>query len=83
MYRKNQKITFLVVAFIVVSLISKGQIPQHKDNLYTQDYSVKFVNVDNDAQLLKVVSDRNGYIQILSSKGLLRPRSGQFLFPGR
>ena len=28
------------------------------------------------------MSDRNGYIQILSSKGLMRLRDGQFLFPG-
>ena len=82
MYRKNQKITFLVVAFMVISLISKGQTSQHKDNLYTQDYSVKFVNNDKDAQLIKVVSDRNGYIQVLSSKGLLRTRAGELLFPG-
>ncbi|MEO8852883.1 MAG: hypothetical protein ABI359_03835, partial [Ginsengibacter sp.] len=82
MYRKNQKITFLVIAFMMISLISKGQIPQHKDNTYTQDYSIKYINLNNDAQLLKVVSDRNGYIQILSSKGLLRPRAGQILFPG-
>ena len=34
-------------------------------------------------ELLRVVSDRNGYIQILSSKGLLRLRDGQFLFPGQ
>ncbi len=82
MYRKNQKNTFLVVAFMVISLISRGQTPQHKDNLYTQDYSVKFVNNDKDAQLIKVVSDRNGYIQVLSSKGLLRIRAGELLFPG-
>jgi hypothetical protein len=79
---KKQQITFLFFALMAVSLISKSQIPQHKDNLFTQDYSVKFINADNDAQLLKVVSDRNGYIQVLSSKGLLRPRAGQFLFPG-
>jgi hypothetical protein len=82
MARKKQQITFLFFALMAVSLISKSQIPQHKDNLFTQDYSVKFINADNDAQLLKVVSDRNGYIQVLSSKGLLRPRAGQFLFLG-
>ncbi len=32
--------------------------------------------------MLKVFSDRNGYIQILSDKGLMRLRDGQFLFPG-
>ena len=63
-------------------LYLKAKSPQHKDKLYTQDYSINFLNSDKDAQLLKVVSDRNGYIQILSSKGLLRTRAGQFLFPG-
>lgn len=79
---KKQQITFLFFALIAASLISKGQIPQHKDNFFTQDYSIKFINADNDARLLEVVSDRNGYIQVLSSKGLLRTRDGEFLFPG-
>jgi len=82
MNRKKQQITFIFFALMAVSYISKSQIPQHRDNFYTQDYSVKFINEDKDAQLLKVVSDRNGYIQILSSKGLLRPRAGELLFPG-
>ena len=34
-------------------------------------------------KLYRIESDRNGYIQILSSEGLLRPANGQFLFPGR
>ena len=32
--------------------------------------------------MLKAVADRDGYIQVLSEKGLLRTRNGQFLFPG-
>jgi hypothetical protein len=79
---KKQQITFLSFALMAVPLLSKSQIPQHKDMPYTQDYSIKFVNEDKDAKLLKVVSDRNGYIQMLSSKGLLRPRAGELLFPG-
>jgi hypothetical protein len=82
MNRKKQEIAFLFFALMAVSFVSKSQIPEYKDKLYTQDYSIKFVNSDKDAQLLKVVSDRNGYIQILSSKGLLRPCAGQFLFSG-
>ena len=82
MNRKKQQITFLLLAFMAVSFISKSQIPQHADNAFSQDYSIKFLNADNDAQLLKVVSDRNGYIQVLSSKGLLRTRAGELLFPG-
>ncbi|MDQ2864153.1 MAG: hypothetical protein M3R50_11015 [Bacteroidota bacterium] len=82
MNRKKQQFTFLFFALMAVSFTSKSQIPQHQDKPYTQNYSIRFVNEDKDAQLLKVVSDRNGYIQVLSSKGLLRPRAGQLLFPG-
>ncbi len=53
-----------------------------RDVSFIQDYSIKYYSDDPDAVLLKVVCDRNGYIQILSSKGLMRPRDGQFLFPG-
>ena len=82
MYCKKQRATFLFITFILVSVLSKGQTTQYTDNPYSQDYSIKFLNTDNDALLLKVVSDRNGYIQVLSSKGLLRTRAGQLLFPG-
>ncbi len=54
----------------------------YTDVPYLQDYSIKYYSQDPAAQLINVVSDRNGYIQILSSKGLLRLRDGQFLFPG-
>ena len=74
--------TFLIASFILTSSLVKGQATQHPDTAYSQDYSIKFLHADNDAQLLKVVSDRNGYIQVLSSKGLLRTRAGQLLFPG-
>ncbi|MCJ7449174.1 MAG: hypothetical protein MUO72_15970 [Bacteroidales bacterium] len=55
---------------------------QHIDKSFIQDFSIKFRIESGDIKLIKVVSDRNNYIQILSSKGLLRPRDGQFLFPG-
>ncbi len=82
MYRKNQQAIFLFIPFILTSFLSKSQATQYADNTFLQDYSIKFLNTDNDAKLLKVVSDRNGYIQVLSSKGLLRTRAGQLLFPG-
>ena len=82
MYRKNRPVTIICLVFMFMSVTSKSQIPQHKDHPYTQDYSIRFENTGNNAKLLKVVSDRNGYIQVLSTKGLLRPRAGQFLFPG-
>ncbi len=54
----------------------------YKDVPFLQDYSVKYYFNDPDNKLSDVVSDRNGYTQILSSKGLMRLRDGQFLFPG-
>ena len=54
----------------------------HLDVPFLQDYSIKYYFNEPGNSLLKVVSDRNGYIQILSSKGLMRLRDGQFLFPG-
>ncbi|GAA5224760.1 ligand-binding sensor domain-containing protein [Membranihabitans marinus] len=52
------------------------------DKAFLQDCSIKYDLEDKDIQLYRVVSDRNGYIQLLSSQGLLRPRPGQFLYPG-
>lgn len=54
----------------------------YSDIKFRQDYSIKYYNSDNTISLKKVVSDRNGYIQVLSSAGLLRLQAGQFLFPG-
>lgn|GEM_PF-25685 len=56
------------------------------DSVYRQDYSIKYerLRVEDPAslRLSKVVCDRNGVIQILSSQGLLRPSGGAFLYPG-
>ncbi|HOO98954.1 MAG TPA: hypothetical protein PLV06_03700 [Bacteroidales bacterium] len=49
---------------------------------FIQDYSIKYYCNDSGIQLLKVVADRNGYVQIFSSEGLMRPHAGQMLFPG-
>ncbi len=82
---KNQLI------FVVLMIIGLTACAQNKgmktaqvqqDKPFVQDYSIKFLNEDPQASLLGVASDRNGYIQILSSKGLLRTRAGQFLYPG-
>ena len=82
---RNQLIIIMALAIVFASC-SKKQAPEnnrvHLDKPFVQDYSIKFVNEDTQARLLKVASDRNGYIQILSDKGLLRLRNGQHLFPG-
>ncbi|NOR73648.1 MAG: hypothetical protein GQ525_00665, partial [Draconibacterium sp.] len=54
----------------------------HPDKPFAQEYSIKYNFENPRVELQKIVSDRNGYIQILSSQGLLRPHAGQFLFPG-
>jgi hypothetical protein len=85
------KITYLLlVSVLLASTGCSEKIPRktesgksvYSDVKFLQDYSIKFMNESPDVKLIKVVSDRNGYIQILSSKGLLRTRGGQFLFPG-
>lgn len=79
------KIAALGVALAVASCTAKTEkklIQAHQDKAFTQDYSIKFKLEPRDAELKKVVADRNGYVQVHSSKGLLRPRAGQFLFPG-
>jgi len=80
-----QLIALLYLALIIASCASKNDIQvaeQHKDNPFVQDYSIKYLTENADAKLLKVYCDRNGYIQLFSSEGLLRLRDGQFLFPG-
>jgi hypothetical protein len=53
-----------------------------RDVPFVQDYSIKYYLNEPGTSLLEAVSDRNGYIQILSTNGLMRLRDGQFLFPG-
>ncbi|HWB25128.1 MAG TPA: hypothetical protein VG738_06590 [Chitinophagaceae bacterium] len=62
----------------------KGQ-PVFKDVAYKQPYSVKYLPVLNSSgiQLKQVCSDRNGVIQVSSSKGLLTISGGRFLYPGQ
>ena len=82
---KIQIIFFLIVVFSLIKpeLINSQRSETYiKDKPFIQDYSIKYQKENSDVELIKVASDRNGYIQLLSSKGLLRNRAGQFLFPG-
>ncbi|MCK5101989.1 MAG: hypothetical protein KAR17_04210, partial [Cyclobacteriaceae bacterium] len=56
--------------------------PVYQDTPYLQDLSIKYYKEDNDLLLSKAFMDRNGVIQVMSSKGLLRIYDGQFLYPG-
>lgn len=69
--------------FLLLSLFAFGGTPPfHADKPFVQEYSIKYNFENARVELKKVAADRNGYIQVLSSHGLLRPRAGQFLFPG-
>ena len=54
--------------------------PVYTDSNYRQGYSIKYdkLRTPDTAtfRLQKIVSDRNGVVQILSSQGLLRPDNG-------
>jgi hypothetical protein len=85
--KKIQQLMAVILLLFIISACNNVKEtdtdqPLHKDIPFIQDYSIKYCSNDPAASLSKVVSDRNGYIQILSSKGLLRLRDGQFLFPG-
>ncbi|MFA5820006.1 MAG: hypothetical protein WC854_12115 [Bacteroidales bacterium] len=60
----------------------ESKLPVYSDVPYLQDYSIKHYSDEPGAALMKVVSDRNDVIQILSSKGLRKPFDGEFLYPG-
>ena len=61
--------------------------PQYKDSAFLQAYSIKYEidrSKDSDTiSLSKVRCDRNGVVQVLSSRGLLTKSGGQFLYPGK
>ena len=82
----NLKITFILL-FTLFGGIPLAGYSQTKKQVYVdkpfiQEYSVKYTVENPSVTLFSVGADRNGYIQVYSSEGLLRPRSGQFLFPG-
>jgi hypothetical protein len=61
--------------------------PEYKDTAFLQAYSIKYeIDRSKDSEnifLSKVRCDRNGVVQVLSSKGLLVKSGGQFLYPGK
>ncbi len=57
--------------------------PVYQDVPYRQDLSIKYFLDEEGTTLNKVFEDRNGVVQIHSSKGLMRTHDGQFLYPGQ
>lgn len=80
---------FLCISFILVSVTCKkteesrsADQPVHTDKPFWQDYSIKYAVDQEDTELRQVYRDRNGVVQVLSSRGLLHPHNGRFLYPG-
>ncbi|MGV3502876.1 MAG: hypothetical protein ACO1O1_04165 [Adhaeribacter sp.] len=55
---------------------------RHADEPFLQDYAIRYALPPAGAQPLQVACDRNGVVQVLSSRGLLRPEGGALLAPG-
>jgi len=83
----KRKLLFMLAILVAFSAYKPVHIQAqtkefHADKPFAQEYSIKYNFENPRVELQTVVADRNGYIQILSSHGLLRTRAGQFLFPG-
>lgn len=59
-----------------------SKVKPHQDTPFIQEYSIKYTIDSPTVKLYHIASDRNGYVQLLSNKGLMRLYAGQFLFPG-
>lgn len=82
---RKQFLCALVASVIFFSCSTQkdnGQQTVYSDKAFTQDYSIKYNTEDSATTLFQVASDRNGVVQVLSSKGLLHPFSGEMLYPG-
>jgi hypothetical protein len=73
----------MIICFAGCNSNSTDLIQYHRDTLFIQDYSIKYLTGNEEITLKNVLSDRNGYVQIYSSEGLMRPSGGKFLFPGK
>src|SRR6476660_3958369 len=78
-------VSMLLMASCLWSCDKQGEQtkqPVYQDVAFQQDYSIKYNITDTSAALRRVVTDRNGVIGVLSSKGLLKLYAGEFLYPG-
>ena len=78
---------FVLAVFVCISFAScndpdaNGELPTHADKSFVQDHAVKY-ELQDSVKLLRVASDRNGVIEIATSRKLYKPHAGEFLFPG-
>ncbi len=86
--KKKASFNLTVFLALVCLLGSNSESPAQRsdpywtDKPYIQEYSIQYPFDDETIELKTAASDRNGYIQVLASGGLLRPRAGGHLFPG-
>ncbi|RRB07586.1 hypothetical protein [Larkinella rosea] len=74
---------FIIFLALTSAICYAQSQPVYQDKPYWQDYSIKYYSDKSTGDLLHAHADRNGAIQILTSKGeLLHPHDGQFLYPG-
>ena len=62
--------------------IRKFKQPVYQDIVFMQDYAVKYIFEDTTLVPQKVITDRNGIIQVLASYKLFRTNNGHFQYPG-
>ncbi|WP_221390062.1 hypothetical protein [Dyadobacter sp. NIV53] len=75
----------LFLSFLYVFAFSRCKVfaqSVYNDKPFLQDYSIKYYSDTTKLKTIQAYSDRNGVIQILSSKGLQHPSDGQFLYQG-
>ncbi len=83
-----KKITLAFISLLVLlggfctSGYSQAKKQVFVDKPFAQEFSVKYKVDDNSINLIKVGADRNGYIQVYSSAGLLRPACRAIFVPG-
>ena len=85
--KKRCKIPGVFVAILVWLcsigiLVAQQKQPFYADEVFIQEFSIKYQFDNSRIELQKVAADRNAFVQVLSSHGLLRPRGGELLFPG-
>lgn len=79
----NYSNLLIILLLITLPGIASNNVKQvHDDTPFTQDYSIKYYCDKPEVKLIKVATDRNGKIQVLSSEGLMHTSAGAFLNPG-
>ncbi|MFN8241946.1 MAG: hypothetical protein U0X39_14495 [Bacteroidales bacterium] len=80
---KSRKLIILSLLLSFATVILLGQSKPWADVPFIQDYSIRYTGAREAIIYRNVVSDRDGYIQVLTGNGLQRPSAGELLFPGK